>query len=321
MEIMSHQRDPLELLIGHRDALLVVVLVKLGTHGQAGPSRGPRDEIHHDLVTLQAPASPVHRNMTEQPVLYLVPLGCAAREMNDRDIQTELLGERRELSLPQPDAVPIRPSTIRRNQQPSGIWIGNPTHRIPPAPDRLHRELGSVSTTPNIHPTSVSGHVIHPVRDSLTEFLVRKGISVNFHGLAHWPPFLTTRRKIAQQLLLLRINTDHRLASSQELRHHASDVPKLGIPVRMVRPFLRLHRRLQAVPRRSQQPTNARRTDGKPTRHQIISELPKRLRRPPQRALRIPTSLRLHQTIQRLRQTRLNLFHTFPPRTRRTDPR
>jgi hypothetical protein len=114
MEVVPDQRDPLEFLVGHLDALLVVVLVKLGPHGQTGSSRGPGDEVHHDFVTLQALTAPVHRDMAEQPVLYLVPLGCAAREVDDGDVQTELLSEFRELALPQPDAVAIRPSARPR---------------------------------------------------------------------------------------------------------------------------------------------------------------------------------------------------------------
>jgi hypothetical protein len=49
----------------------------------------------------------------EQPVLDLVPLGGAGREVADRDLQPGLGGERGQFGLPGTGAVPVGPAGVR----------------------------------------------------------------------------------------------------------------------------------------------------------------------------------------------------------------
>src|SRR6266704_6846025 len=91
------------LTVADLDALGVLAGVESGGDGQAGTGAGAADQADDDFVAGQRPAAPVHRDVGEQPVLDLVPLGGAGREVADGDLQPGLGGQRRKLGLPQPD--------------------------------------------------------------------------------------------------------------------------------------------------------------------------------------------------------------------------
>ena len=66
-------------------------------------------------------------------------------------------------------------------------------------------------------------------------------------GLALWLPFPSAVLEGTDQLLLLGVDRDHGLAGLQKRFDLVVEVVELGIPVRMLVPFERLGRRLQAV--------------------------------------------------------------------------
>ena len=78
-----------------------------------------RDQVDDDLVAGQGLAAPVRRDVGEQPVLDLVPLAGAGREVADGDRQPGLGGERGQLDLPQPGAVAVGAAAVGGDQQPS----------------------------------------------------------------------------------------------------------------------------------------------------------------------------------------------------------
>lgn len=65
--------------VADSDAGGVAVLVEFGVDFPALPGRGGPDEVDDHLVAGQRPATPVHRDMTEEPVLDFVPLAGARR--------------------------------------------------------------------------------------------------------------------------------------------------------------------------------------------------------------------------------------------------
>src|ERR1019366_9822745 len=73
------------------------------------------------------------------------------------------------------------------------------------------------------------------------------------------PPPLTPRfLKLADELLLLGVDTDRRLARGDRRAHPLIDQPKLRIAIGMLRAFQGLAIGLQAVPERTQQLSDRR---------------------------------------------------------------
>jgi hypothetical protein len=62
---------------GDFDAVRVVVAIQLGTDFQPDSGSGAGDEIDNHLVAGERPPPPVHRDVTEEAVFDLVPLGGA----------------------------------------------------------------------------------------------------------------------------------------------------------------------------------------------------------------------------------------------------
>ena len=87
-------------------------------------------------------------------MLDFVPLGGAGREVADGDLQAGPGGQRGQLGLPQPGAVPVGAAAVGADQQPGGVRVGGLAGLLPPGADRLHRERGGVV---------VGADVTHPV--------------------------------------------------------------------------------------------------------------------------------------------------------------
>ena len=99
----------------------------------------------------------------------------------------------------------------------------------------------------------------------------------------------------AGQLLLLRVDRDHRLAGGQMLVRGLVDVLELRVAVRMRRAFLPFARRLQPVA----QPAHSGRTHPPPLLGQRRRQLPATLARPAQRRGRVAARERVHQRFER----------------------
>jgi hypothetical protein len=76
-EGVAADRQRGHLCAGDLDSGGMGVVVQAGLHGQAGAGGGPGDAVDDHVIAGQRPAAPVHRDVGEQPVLDLVPLGGA----------------------------------------------------------------------------------------------------------------------------------------------------------------------------------------------------------------------------------------------------
>jgi hypothetical protein len=176
---------------------------------------GRRDQLDDHLVGDQRPTPPVARDVAEQPVLDLVPLGGAWREMAHRHLKARLGREPRQLGLPGPDPVAVAATGIGGHQQPLGLGIGDPADPLPPAPQRGHRERGRVMVGPHAHPASVSAQVVDPVGDRLANLGVGEVVHPDPLGLTGRLPLGTAIGVPANQFLLLGIDRHHRLPGGQ----------------------------------------------------------------------------------------------------------
>ena len=135
---------------------------------QAGACRGRGNQLHDGYD--QWLAAPVLRDEREQPVLDLVPLAGAGRQMTDGDGHAEFVGQRLQFALPQPHASAIAAATISSDQQAAGFGITRPPHGLPPAPDGVDREARGVVVDADTDPAGIAGDVVDAIRHGAAEF-------------------------------------------------------------------------------------------------------------------------------------------------------
>src|SRR5665213_4143160 len=121
---MAGDRHRGELGVGDLDPGWVIALVELGPHLQPGARRRGRDQVDDHLVTREGTALPVHRDRREEPVLDLVPLARARREVADGYREPGAASERSELALPEPAAGAVRAAGVRGDQQTRRVRVG-----------------------------------------------------------------------------------------------------------------------------------------------------------------------------------------------------
>jgi hypothetical protein len=223
---------PRPVLVGDLDAQRVAAPIqpRLDPQARAGPGRP--DQLDDHLMGDQRPPPPVGRDVAEQPVLDLVPLGGAGREVAHRHRKARLGREPRQLGLPQPDPIPVGPTRVRADQRPLSLGVHCLALLLPPAAQGRHRERGGVMIGPHADPAGVGPQVVDPVGDRLAQLLVGEVVHQHPLGLARRPPLGATIGKAADQLLLLGVHADDQQASGQVLLGLLVDVAKLRVSVR-----------------------------------------------------------------------------------------
>ena len=127
------------------------------------------------------------------------------------------------------------------------------------------------------------------------------------------PPFPAAVAERPDQLLLLGVHADHRLAGRLVSRGLLADVTELGVPVRVPLALDGLGVALQAEPLGPQQITDSVRGDPPPLAAQLRRQGTGGLRGPPQRRHRITPLIRLDQRQQRRAQPRVQIRGPLTP--------
>ena len=83
MEVVPRDGEAVHLFAGHLDPLLVLGWIDFTGNGQAG--RGCCNQLDDGQPAGQGPATPILKNITEEPVLDLVPFRGAGRIVADAD--------------------------------------------------------------------------------------------------------------------------------------------------------------------------------------------------------------------------------------------
>ena len=122
---------------------------------------------------------------------------------------------------------PLEPPGVGADQQLRGVRIGRSACCRRPGPDGRDGELGGVAVTADGDPSVVGADVIHPVGDGLAQVLVREVMGIDPLGIPGWPPGAALAGIGADQLFLLGVHADHRLARSQVRGHLGADVLEL----------------------------------------------------------------------------------------------
>src|SRR5690606_10792162 len=120
-------------------------------------------------------------------------------------------------------------------------------HAIPPAANRLNRELGRVAIDAHVDPPFVAHDVVDAVRDRFAKISIDEVVGAYGLRVALRLPLPSVVVEVADQLLFLGVDRDHRLTLGVKLTGLAVDVPKLSVTVQVVRTFAGFAQRLQAV--------------------------------------------------------------------------
>src|SRR5580700_6677968 len=111
--------------------------VELAAHGEAGFGGGGRDQLGDHAIADEWFGAPVLADEGEEAVLDLVPLAGARRQVADRDVEAELVGQILEFAFPQPHPRAVAAPAIGGDQQSGCLGIARPTDGERPLADAI----------------------------------------------------------------------------------------------------------------------------------------------------------------------------------------
>ena len=253
----------------------IASLVELAHHRQTLAGCGPRDQVYNRLVTRQWLATPIDTDEREQAVFNLVPLARSRRKMANRNGKTQFVRKALQLPFPQAEPGAIRASAVGRYQQPLRRRIRLLPFQLPPAADGGDGKRGGVMICPKVDETLVPGYVIDAIRMGTADAGTGKIMALDFLGAILKVPFATLVFVLSHQFLLLGVHLDDRVTGCHEPLDGLIDVAELRITVGMVLAFQCLFVGLQTIPQTMQDV-------GYDSAADIVAQLPKSLRKPPQ---------------------------------------
>src|SRR2546421_4196053 len=102
MELVGDDGDGGQLPVFDLGAERIGAGVALGPYPEPRAGGGGTDQVDDHLVVGEWPASPVHGDVTEEPVLDFVPLRGTGWKVAHRDVKAGPGGQLGKLDLPQP---------------------------------------------------------------------------------------------------------------------------------------------------------------------------------------------------------------------------
>src|SRR5262245_40664659 len=100
-----------------------MTLIEATIDPESSAGGGSRNEVNDHLVGNQGFAPPVLGDKREEPMLNLVPLAGAWRQMANGNRQFEFIGELLQFDFPEPEAIAITAATIGHDEQRGGVGI------------------------------------------------------------------------------------------------------------------------------------------------------------------------------------------------------
>src|SRR6516165_3957473 len=178
-------------------------------------------------------------------------------------------------------------------------------HGLPPAADRLDGESGGVMICADTHPALVVVDVVDAIGNGTAKLRVYEVVDVDELRASLTTPFLAGILEIAHQLLLLRVDRDHRLVGFQEGGRLVCDVLELRVAVDVLLPFLGLAVRLQTIAQIVQKLAHQRTRHLVPLPGQLLHEIAQAACRPQKRRHRVASRRGRDQSLQVLLQRRI----------------
>src|ERR1051325_8194105 len=107
----------------------------------------------------QRTTSPVQTDVTEHPMLDLVPLARARREVTHMHRQTSRVGKALQSHLEQTGTTAITAAAIPHNLKRLSLRVHLLADLLPPSGNRCHGKLRCVVIDAHAHPTPVTRHI------------------------------------------------------------------------------------------------------------------------------------------------------------------
>ena len=231
-----------------------------GFDGQASRGGCAADVVEHDVKRAQRLACPVARDLTEETILNGIILGGAGRIMADHNRDAESVNELAlQRKFPEPGAAVVAATRITEEQElvlslkAGMLWVG------PPLCDGMGGKFWCIIGVAQIDIILVMDDVIDAIGYGPTQRIAREIMDIDL--LRSLTPTTTLIGEVADQLLVLGIDTNDRIACVQELLSHTTNVAKLSVAVGMNSASQALAVGNQAKAQLSQEPTDCGATD------------------------------------------------------------
>src|SRR6202045_1214286 len=315
VELGTFEVDGGHVCVRYDNAAGVLAGVEFTAHSEAGFGGSGRNQLDDHPIADEWLGPPVLADEGEEAVFDFVPLAGAGRQVADRDVEAELVGQLLEFAFPQPHpravaapAPSLRWGRLGGDQQSGRLGIARPTDGAPPLADAIDGERGRVMVNADTHPTGIGGEVVDPVRYRAAELLDQEVMDPDFFRVALGAIFASVVAEIADPFLFLGIDGDHRLLFGQRRGHLGVDLAELRIPVGVAVALRGLAVALQTVTRLVEQVGDQSAADLVTLRLQRLRQAAHALAGPPQRQLGITACRRLDQRLEIREQCRVPRF-------------
>ena len=154
MEFGAFDVDCGHLGVGDDNPAGILAGVEFAAHGEASFGGGGGYQLDDDPIADEWFGTPVLADEGEEAVLDLIPLAGAGRQVADRNVEVEFVGQRLQFAFPQPHPRAIAAAAIGGDQQSGCLGIASPTDGEPPLADAIDTAKAAVSwSTPTLtHP-------------------------------------------------------------------------------------------------------------------------------------------------------------------------
>src|SRR5438445_2347237 len=159
VELGAFEVDGGHVCVRYDNAAGVVAGVEFTAHSEAGFGGSGRNQLDDHPIADERLGAPVLADEGEEAVFDFVPLAGAGRQVADRDIEAEFVGQLLDFAFPQPHprtvaapAPSLRWGRLGGDQQSGCLGIARPTDGAPPLADAIDGEGGRVmvnADTPN----------------------------------------------------------------------------------------------------------------------------------------------------------------------------
>jgi hypothetical protein len=235
------------LRVWNLDAFMVDLFRRSGANAQTRFCFGVSDALKHQVKRTQGHSGPLTTYRTEKAMFHRIPFRGSGREVAKRYFQIEWIGQFvLNLVFEKARTTIVAAARISENEKSICIWILTEALGTPPMPNGVSRKLGGIRRSSHIDKSMVARDIVNPVGRSNTFGIFTKIMSIHIDGIT--PPPSSRILEIADQLLFLCVNADHRKARVQEFFFLFPYVAELPVAVGVGRSSIAFAVGLQRMP-------------------------------------------------------------------------
>ena len=164
-------------------------------------------------------------------MLDQIPLRRASWVVTDRDTDPQRVRQALQLPLPQPNSPTVAATAVAFNSQAPRPFVVLPPVKFPPTADAGHREVGRCGAQADKDQAVIRQRIEHPKRRGLALGIAREVVHV--HVFRSGSPSLAVVLEVSDQLAVLGIDADDRVAAFVELGACFQDLLELFVAIGM----------------------------------------------------------------------------------------